>query len=79
MICTWMPRAEKELLAVAEYVANEFGTSHALALVAKIEQWDAWLAENPEIARVEPTLIHKKKHVYRSRHARWALKHRGSQ
>lgn len=31
MNCTWMPRAEKELLTVAEYVANEFGTSHALA------------------------------------------------
>lgn len=66
MNCLWSDLAETELNKVAEYITDNFGIQSALEFLSKIEQWDAWLAENPEMARREPMLLSMRKHEYRS-------------
>lgn len=66
MKCIWSPTAAKSLDKTIDYIIDNFGASAALKFIAKIEQWDSWISENPEMARIEPMLLHHKKHEYRS-------------
>ena len=66
MKCIWSPTAAKSLDKTIDYIIDNFGASAALKFIAKIEQWDSWISENPEMARIEPMLLHLTKHEYRS-------------
>lgn len=66
MKCIWSPTAAAELDKTIDYLIESFGAAAALKFIAKIEQWDSWVSENPEIARIEPMLVHLEKHHYRS-------------
>ena len=66
MNCLWSYLAEAELCKVVDYISDNFGSYPALDFIAKIEKWDAWLAENPEMARREPLLLSIQSHEYRS-------------
>ncbi len=66
MKCIWSPTAVKQLDKTIDYIIDNFGATAALKFIAKIEQWDSWISENPEMARIEPMLSHQKKHDYRS-------------
>lgn len=54
MKCIWSPTAAKSLDKTIDYIIDNFGASTALKFIAKIEQWDSWISENPEMARIEP-------------------------
>lgn len=66
MKCIWSPMAKREMRKVTDYIIENFGASYALDFITKVEMWDAWIAENPGIARVEPLLKCRTKHTYRS-------------
>ena len=66
MKCHWTRTAQKELEKVVIYITDNFGVTPALRFIERIEQWDAWISENPEMARIEPLLVSKKKRIYRS-------------
>ena len=66
MKCIWTPFAQKELRKVLDYLIENFGVSSSIEYLNKVEQWDAWISENPTMARLEPLLAHCTEHAYRS-------------
>ncbi len=65
MIIRWSYKAQKQQDAVADYIFEEFGALALRKFYQKIDKVEAELVESPELGKVEPLLVHRKK-VYRS-------------
>ena len=65
MIIRWSYKAQKQQDAVADYIFKEFGDLALRKFYQKIDTIEEKLEEFPEMGKLEPLLVHRKK-VYRS-------------
>ena len=65
MIIRWSYKAQKQQDAVADYIFKEFGDLALHKFYQKIDTIEEKLEEFPEMGKLEPLLVHRKK-VYRS-------------
>jgi len=61
----WYKRATKMLDSALKYALDNFGELAAIRFYGRIKHFEALLAANPQIGRIEPLLSHRKRE-YRS-------------
>ena len=62
----WHKRAEKHLFNSAAYTTREFGKATAESFLKDVFRQAALLCYHPQLGKVEPSLVSKHAHEYRS-------------
>lgn len=62
----WRKQAEKQMAQEVRYCTYAFGAQVALNFIDSINKQVLLLSSHPHIGKVEPLLVHKKRHEYRS-------------
>lgn len=61
----WSLRARNEYYHTLAYIEDNFGRKAALAFDTEVRIRESWIAENPNIGRIEPLLTDRQDKQYR--------------